>query len=477
MKSLTQRHATLAPFDAFEIKLVRLVLDLPGSVHPRDEAALRYALSLARLVELRLPNGTDFDASHFTTELRERLSTFLTPVFSRHPVDLPALNRAITPICQATKAARARLVVALAGKATPQQLEEELTHRALVLALGGGGGSGYAHLGALALLESAGIRPQLISGASMGAIIGLFRARGARFDVSQVPQIMGELHHRHIFRPYRGENRYTLPSPIRLALRDGIGPYFEYDGVPLRLRDLPIPLLAVVAGIRRDVLTQPLTQYRGLATRVTATSANFGLSLTKDLARSILPIASELIRMPELLRSVVLGADDSTRDFDVVDAVGYSSSVPGALHYDFARDVPAEVERLESLMNDSGLLRLTDGGVVDNVPARTAWRAVQRGIIGTRNAFIVALDGFSPRLTTPLWLPLQRIALENVRRSKPYAHYYHAFRKTLSPVELIPRTASVMRNIETSKEELIDDLPFLQRMMEPLPGSAALLAA
>src|SRR5262249_31061718 len=154
---------------------VRLVLDFPGAVHPRDEAALRYALSLARLVELRLPNGVDFDTSLFTTELRERLSIFLAPVFSRQPFDVAALNRAVGPLCQATKSARAKLIIALAGKATQQHLEAELNQRALVLALGGGGGSGYAHLGALALLESAGIRPQLIAGASMGAIIGLFR--------------------------------------------------------------------------------------------------------------------------------------------------------------------------------------------------------------------------------------------------------------------------------------------------------------
>jgi len=191
----------------------------------------------------------------------------------------------------------------------------------------------------------------------------------------------------------------------------------------------------------------------------------------------MLGAVTDLVRVPDLLRNVVLGATDETREFDVVDAVGFSSAVPGALHYDFARDAPAEVDRVEALFEEHDLLRLTDGGVVDNVPARTAWRAVQRGLIGTRNIFVFALDGFSPRISTPLWLPMQQVARENVKRSIPYAHYYYAFKKTLSPIQLLPTTPAVMRIVESSKAELLEELPFLQRMLEPLPGAAALLAA
>ena len=43
------------------------------------------------------------------------------------------------------------------------------------------------------MLESAGLTPRLIAGASMGAIVGLFRARADRFEVSQVPEIMSEV--------------------------------------------------------------------------------------------------------------------------------------------------------------------------------------------------------------------------------------------------------------------------------------------
>src|SRR5690606_18531590 len=188
----------------------------------------------------------------------------------------------------------------------------------------------------------------------------------------------------------------------------------------------------------------------------------------RSVVGRIVRTLGSLLVMPELVKNVVLGEDDLTRDFDVVDAVGFSSAVPGVLSYDFMRDAPSERERLESILYDHGLLRLTDGGVADNVPARTAWRAVQSGAIGTRNAFILALDGFSPRITTPLWLPLQQIAHQNVKRSIPYANLYFAFRRTLSPMELLPRAGTVMKNVESAKQELLPELPFIQRMLEPL---------
>lgn len=471
VSSLTARHALVRPFDDYELRLVRHGLAHPGSVHPRDEAALRYAFALARLVELRVEGGRDLNVLATTQELRDRLHTLLAPAYGRDGVDSAALSKAVGPAIIAARAARARLVVQAGAKVSPEALERELTHRTLVLACGGGGGAGYVNLGAFALLESAGLRPGLIAGASMGAIIGLFRARALRFEVAQVPKIMGELETRRVFRPLSADNRFSLPSAVRLALREGIGPYFEYDGVPLRLRDLPIPLLVTVSGVRRGALPRPLSYYQNLSREV---GSLFDPRALPALMRNVFVMLAELARSPGVLKNVVLGGPDDTREFDVVDAVGFSSAVPGALHYDLAREAPTEVERVESLLADRDLFRLTDGGVVDNVPARTAWRAVQRGHVGSRNAFILALDGFSPRLSTPLWLPLQRLAHENVKRSIPYSHAYYAFKRTLSPIELLPSAPTVMKNVESAKRELLDDLPFLQRMLEPLPGLAAL---
>ena len=46
------------------------------------------------------------------------------------------------------------------------------------LALSGGGAKGFAHLGAIQALEEKGIKPDIISGTSAGAIVGAFYACG-----------------------------------------------------------------------------------------------------------------------------------------------------------------------------------------------------------------------------------------------------------------------------------------------------------
>ncbi len=48
----------------------------------------------------------------------------------------------------------------------------------LAIVLGSGGPRGYAHIGVLRVLEDAGIRPDLVVGSSVGALIGVFWASG-----------------------------------------------------------------------------------------------------------------------------------------------------------------------------------------------------------------------------------------------------------------------------------------------------------
>lgn len=59
---------------------------------------------------------------------------------------------------------------------------EEVSKHHIGLCLSGGGALGFAHLGAIKALEEYGIRPTCISGASMGALVGLFYASGMSSD-------------------------------------------------------------------------------------------------------------------------------------------------------------------------------------------------------------------------------------------------------------------------------------------------------
>lgn len=52
------------------------------------------------------------------------------------------------------------------------------TTGALGYALGSGSAKGFAHIGVLSVLEEIGIRPQVIAGSSIGAIVGAFYAAG-----------------------------------------------------------------------------------------------------------------------------------------------------------------------------------------------------------------------------------------------------------------------------------------------------------
>jgi hypothetical protein len=60
-----------------------------------------------------------------------------------------------------------------------------------------------------------------------------------------------------------------------------------------------------------------------------------------------------------------------------------------------------------------------------------------------------------------------------VARNRPYAHIYKAFRKTLSPLALLPSQRSLQAIVRSAKEELLDELPTLQRLLAPIPALQA----
>lgn len=53
------------------------------------------------------------------------------------------------------------------------------SHEGLAIVLGSGGARGWAHVGVLQALDELGIRPSIVTGTSIGAIIGAFYAAGA----------------------------------------------------------------------------------------------------------------------------------------------------------------------------------------------------------------------------------------------------------------------------------------------------------
>ncbi len=465
---LDQLRTQDRPFEEAEAALVHGVVALPRWLPEPDEHGLRYALNLARLTRLTGPDGRELDLSGPLAAYRAELGAVVEPLLlGPGGVNQVGVVRAAPRIAARAREERARLLSGPAAGLPPEALDRELCEKALVLVAGGGGGVSYVFLGGFALLEQYGLVPRLLAGASMGSILLLFRARRSRFDPEEVAEVVDGLSFRTLFRFLDVESRYSLPGTMRLYLRSGIGEFMKgADGAPLTLGELPIPLLVAVTGIRAGALPhdpsfyEHLLDLHGRAPRP---------SVLKRLAGDLVGSLAELVRQRDRFTRLYLGADEHTRAFDAVDAVGFSSSLPGVIHYDIVREDERMHRLLEELFRRHDLFRLMDGGIADNVPARAAFQAVHEGRLGTRNAFVLAFDGFGPKLSQPLWFSVEQLVAQNVARNRPFIHHHRSFQQTLSPVELVPSVSRVRRAIQWGKEELLPDMPFVARMVRPFP--------
>ena len=139
------------------------------------------------------------------------------------------------------------------------------------LVLSGGGAKGFAHIGALKVLEEAGIQPDYIGGTSMGSIIGGLYAIG--YDSKMLRNLIAKLNWDDLLtdkisRRYYSieekseDGRYILSFPVRrtkielpMGLRSGqnvtnmlsklTSPAYQYNS----FKDFPIPFFCVAADI------------------------------------------------------------------------------------------------------------------------------------------------------------------------------------------------------------------------------------
>ena len=180
----------------------------------------------------------------------------------------------------------------------------------------------------------------------------------------------------------------------------------------------------------------------------------------------------QLSRNPRLLTQVVFGAEEGTEHFPVIEAAGFSCAVPGLLNFDIFHDDPETIGPLEQLFDRHQLLRLCDGGVINNVPSKVAWESIQRGSIGSRNVQIMSFDAFAPLSTgrNLIWIPIQQIARPAVLANMPYASYHKTFQSPPSPLQIMVNSYSKLKRItQKAREELEDDVPYMRESMKELP--------
>ena len=446
-----------------------MIVDDPGALHPRHQALFRYATSLAQMNLFTPSGGEELSVSEDVDGLRRWMVESIVPMLPEEGIAQVDGLREIAPVLGLrVEQTRSTMLERHLNHFGEEQLDQELRQKRLVLVLGGGGGAGLAHLGTFSLLKELGVTPELIVGSSMGSIMGLIRAIERDYDPLAVGLAMPKnVDYNTLFRPFTGFSRFGFPGAFHLnVMRLAREIFAELMGHSMpRFDELAIPLEVVTTGIRKGFRFDDREYEQKGEESMTALSLRRKLKLFFGAVR-------QLSRNPRLLTQVVFGNESGTEHFPVIEAVGFSCSVPGLLHFDVFHDDPETIGPLEMLFERHQLLRLCDGGVVNNVPSKVAWESVQRGKIGSRNAHIMSFDAFAPLSTgrNLVWIPIQQIARPAVVANIPYASYHKTFRNPPSPLQIVVNSYSKLKTIiQLAREELNEDVPYIREAMKELP--------
>ena len=451
-----------------EVDLCRAAIERPERMDPLTARTLREAACLAKLHTLSAPEG-DLDARELTAPLREEaLRLFADCGVGTRAIDRMDFDglRAITALIRPkTRLTWTRLRAAAQHRLPLDILRREVHQKSLVIALGGGGGSGHIYLGALDFLARRGLRPQLIAGTSIGALYALFRARRPDWNSAESLAILRALSLPRLLGAPSMEAHFGLPGAMRLCLRESIAPFFTPDpnAPPLPLDALSVPVVLAATGIRAGALPRPMEEYARMI-------RDIDLKHPRSLTRAVPGVIGafiELFQVSERLEAVYFGLDRGSEEIDAFDAAGFSAALPGALQFDIPPEAVTRHAALRDLVRARGIFRLCDGALVDNVPAKGAFLAIQSGKIGTRNACVLALDCFAPTLTSP-FLALQSLVAPQVHRSMAFAHVRHAFKRPPGPLDLIPTDRGLNAILRRGADELMPHAPLLDALMAPL---------
>lgn len=461
-----------------EARLVEGLFEHPGVVTRAKEHQLRYAVALANLDTFqpgaaRRHRRTEHPdvrvrsqrLRRFRNEILDGLGRVLLQTSdSRERIE--AASQILEPQLDSMDKTRSEILDKYASEFTARHLDQELGIKTLVSIAGGGGGAGYVYIGAWDVMQGSGLIPGYMIGSSMGSVLGLFRARKKAGDFDAYLRIAKNMHSEDVFRFVSLRTRFGFPGITRLHLGAAIGDAFRReDGEPMRLPDLEIPFDTVVAGVRRGALDESPEQY--------AVSHHLHEDKRPGPLEMRARVAAQFVRLmgfinPRVVKEIVIGRDDLTREFDAVDAAGFSAAIPGLLHYDVTRDDPRMETMLSALMERDDVVALVDGGVANNVPAGPAWRQVQDGRIGTRNAYYLAFDCFHPQVGPGhIWLqPITRLVGLQVATNERYCHQRIEFRPTLSPINLLPSPERLDHAVAWGRSQMAEELPRLQKFFE-----------
>lgn len=183
--------------------------------------------------------------------------------------------------------------------AVPARAQEACTPLRTALVLSGGGAKGFAHVGVLRALDSLGIRPDLVVGTSMGAIIGAMYASG--YTGREIDSLARRLPVASLFRNYDPQAPQVFGGLRPLIVwADGPGG-FAVQGAAVR--EAEANALLSVAMLRGNLLARGDFDRLPVPFRAVATDLNDRSPVvlrSGDLAQAVrASIAIPLVFTPE----------------------------------------------------------------------------------------------------------------------------------------------------------------------------------
>ncbi len=462
-----------------ERRLIRLSLDHPDVLSDQALRKLRYVLNFARLTDFEPgaagPGGTrgrgDIRVGQELAQWRAKVTDTLHGPLREERNAILALTTAraaLERLADDQTEQRRLFAERHADDCSAAEIDAEVGFKKLVVVMGGGGGAGFVYIGGMQRLVESGEVPDYMIGSSFGSIMGAVVGRTLPVPIEDYVSWAKTVSYRGILGPERMTRRHGLTGLFSLRFdRFAHAMFTREDGQPMRMSDLAIPFDTVVAGVRRrsyDALP-PRFRRQELAALRLRILPHLPIGLGPQVAARMWQVAAFIDS--RVVKAIVVGGDELTGDFNVVDAASFSSAIPGVLHHETSD--PRMVELLDTLLDDNDSAALVDGGAASNVPVELAWKRVRDGRLGTRNACYVAFDCFHPQLEPKhLWLsPIARAVQLQLLRNLPYADHVVRFSPTLSPVNLAPSSASIDRACAWGNRSAGRAVPLISELRRP----------
>lgn len=463
-----------------ENRLIRHHLDNPEVLNGEELRKLRYILNFARLADFEPgaagPCGTrgrgDVSVGADVANWRGQVADALYGPLREERDAVTALQTArdaLAGLADGQGEQRRVLAEHHGNDFSVAELDAEVGYKKLVTVLGGGGGAGFVYIGGMQRLLDAGQVPDYMIGSSFGSILGSVAARSLPVPIDEYVAWAKTVSYRAILGPEQMSRRHGLTGMFSLRFNEFAKTMFSReDGEPMRMSDLAIPFEAVVAGVRKQSFASLPSRFRRqrLAALRLRSIPYLPIGIGPQVSLQMWQVAAFIDS--RVTKPIVVGGDDLTRDFNVVDSASFSSAIPGVLHHE--TNDPRMDPILDALLDDNDVGALVDGGAASNVPVELAWKRIRDGKLGTRNACYLAFDCFHPQWDPRnLWLvPItQSVQLQMVRNA-PYADHLVRFSPTLSPVNLAPSVAMIDRACAWGYESVDRAIPVTSTLLQPI---------